>query len=188
MTKPILLDIPESFDTERLTIRAPRPGDGEPVRAAVIESIENLRPWMPWAQQVPTLAEEETVVREGYARFLKREDLWLLLWLKDSETFFGGSGLHRIDWEVPHFEIGYWCRKRFEGKGYITEAVNGIARFAFDRLKAERVEIRCDALNVRSASVARRAGFTLEGILRCDSRATTGDLRDTMVFSKIRGE
>ena len=40
----------------------------------------------------------------------------------------GAAGLHRTVWATPRTEIGYWCRKRFEGKGYITEAVNGITR------------------------------------------------------------
>jgi len=56
---PVLLDFPDSFETERLTIRSPMPGDGEELQAAVVESIDNLRPWMPWADHIPTVEEEE---------------------------------------------------------------------------------------------------------------------------------
>lgn len=185
---PVLLDIPESFDTERLTIRAPRFGDGAALREAVIESQEHLRPWMPWARTIPTPEAEEELVRRGRARFLLREDLWLFIWLKDSEMYVGGTGLHRIKWDVPCFEIGYWVRKRFEGQGFITETVRELTRFAFDTLNAERVEIRCDTLNLRSAAVAVRAGYTLEGILRRDGRTPDGDLRDTKLYSMIRAE
>ena len=182
---PILLDFPDSFETERLTIRSPMPGDGEELQAAVAESIDDLRPWMPWADHIPTVEEEEEAVRRGRARFLTREDLWLLLFLKGTHTLVGGSGLHRMDWDVPSFEIGYFARSRFAGQGYITEAVRGITRFAFDTLGARRVEIRCDAHNERSQKVAERAGFELEATLRNHAVAVDGELRDTLIYVRL---
>lgn len=187
--KPILLDFPYSFDTERLTIRGPLPGDGAELRAAVAESQNELKSWLPWAVTIPTAEEYEERVRRGQLKFLAREDLWLMLLLKGTKTIIGGSGLHRMDWNVPRFEIGYWVRASFARQGYITEAVDGITNFAFDILGAKRVEIRCDAKNERSIAVARRLGFIHEGTLCCDDRHhLTNDLRDTMIFSKIRRE
>ena len=185
MKKPILLDFPDSFETERLTIRSPLPGDGAELQAAVAETIDDLRPWMDWADHVPTVEEDEERVRRGRARFLTREDLWLLLFLKETHTLVGASGLHRIDWNVPRFEIGYWVRQRFAGQGYITEAVWGITRFAFETLGARRVEIRCDAHNVRSRRVAERAGYELEATLRNHAVAPDGKLRDTLIYVRL---
>ena len=183
--KPILLDFPDSFETERLTIRSPLPGDGAELQAAVAETIEDLRPWMPWADHVPTVEEDEELVRQARARFLQREDLWMLLLLKGTHTLVGGSGLHAINWDVPRFEIGYWVRRRFAGQGYITEAVRGITRFAFGTLGARRVEIRCDGRNERSQAVAKRAGYTLEATLHNHAVAPDGELRDTLVFVRL---
>jgi RimJ/RimL family protein N-acetyltransferase len=188
MQNPILLDFPYGFETERLTIRGPLPGDALRVREAVVESQAELKPWMPWAMEIPSEEDYEVRVRNGRLKFLAREDLWLMLLLKDMQTYVGGSGLHRIDWSVPKFEIGYWVRTRFAGQGYITEAVEGIAAFAFDVLGARRVEIRCDVKNERSAAVARRAGFTLEGTFRSDARDHFGHLRDTYIFARIQEE
>lgn len=185
---PIRLDFPDAFETERLLIRSPMPGDGPALREAVVESLDSLRPWMPWAQTAPTVEEEEEAVRKGRVRFLERSDLWLLLFLKGTNTVVGGSGLHRMDWDVPRFEIGYWCRSRFEGQGYITEAVRGISAFAFNTLGAQRVMIRMDKRNVRSRAVAERVGYVLEGELRHDSRAVDGSLRNTLVFSMLPDE
>jgi RimJ/RimL family protein N-acetyltransferase len=184
--KPILRDFPERLQTERLTIRAPRPGDGAEMSAAVCESWAELRQWMHWATgDPPTVQESEARLREGRAKFLAREALWLLLFLRGTDTLVGSSGLHCIDWDVPKFEIGYWVRTPYGGQGYVTEAVVGIAEFAFDVLDARRVEIRCDALNERSAAVARRASFTHEATLHNDARHhLTGRLRDTLVFAR----
>ena len=182
----VLVEFPDRFETERLTIRSPLPGDGAELQAAVAETIEDLRPWMPWADRVPTVEEEEGEVRRARARFLTREDLWLFLFLKDTHTLVGSSGFHRIDWNVPRLEIGYWVRRRFRGRGYISEAVRGITRFAFDELEARRLEIRCDARNVRSRRVAKRAGYELEATLRNHSLAVDGSLRDTLIYVRLR--
>jgi ribosomal-protein-serine acetyltransferase len=188
-TDHILRDIADSFDSERLTIRSPRPGDGPELNAAVLDSWAQLRPWLPWTLTKPTVEESESTVRRAHAKFLTREDLWLLIFLKNSHTLVGSSGLHVRDWSVPRFEIGYWLRTRFAGHGYMTEAVLAIADFGFDVLRAHRLEIHCDSLNQRSAAVALRAGFTLEGTLRHQQRHhLTGELRDVMLFARLPGD
>jgi RimJ/RimL family protein N-acetyltransferase len=188
--KPVLYDFPEEIGTERLLIRAPRPGDGRELQAAVQDSWNELAQWMPWATgELPDLDYCETHVRQRRARFLLREDLTLLLFLKGTMTLVGSSGLHHIDWDVPRFEIGYWVRTSYAGKGFITEAVMGIAGFAFDTLDARRVEIRCDSRNERSAAVARRAGFELEATLYNHARHhLTGRLRHTLIFARTAAD
>ncbi|MNI91389.1 putative ribosomal N-acetyltransferase YdaF [compost metagenome] len=99
----------------------------------------------------------------------------------------GSSGLHRIDWQTRKFEIGYWVRTSCSRQGYISEAVAAIADYAIRELGANRIEIRCDSRNTQSARVAERLGFTLEGIIRNDKRDVAGTLRDTLLFSKVRG-
>lgn len=183
---PLLLSIPESFESNRLLIRAPLWGDGIKLNEAVIESINELKPWMPWAQTIPTVEESEVVIRRARLKYLERTDLMLLLISKDTGQLIGSSGLHRIDWQSRKFEIGYWVRTAYSGKGYITEAADAITNFAVQELKANRIEIRCDSRNIRSARVAERLDYMLEGVLRIEKCAVDGSLRDTMVFSKVR--
>jgi RimJ/RimL family protein N-acetyltransferase len=188
MTSPVLRDFPGFFETERLIVRCFKPGDGPVVNAAIVESLENLRPWMPWAQTAPTIEQTEEHLRRAQAHWIERTDLPLGIWVKETGEYVGGTGLHRMDWEVPRFEIGYWCSVRFEGRGYITEAVRGLTRFAFDVLGANRVEIRCHTVNIRSRAVAERAGYPLEATLRNHVRGVDGTLRDMMVFTLLPEE
>lgn len=191
MTQPILVDVPERLQTPRLVLRAPRPGDGAALNAAVLDSLDALRPWMPWAQTAPTLEASEAVAREAHGKFLLRSDLVFSLWLHDGQgretQLVGGSGLHRIDWSVPRFEIGYWCRSGHTGQGLVTEAVRALSRMAFDQLQAQRVEIRMDERNTASWRVAERAGFTLEGVLRNEALDVAGGVRNTRVYARVRG-
>ena len=183
MTSPILKDFPDSLETPRLLLRAPVPGDGEEFYAAVNESREELTPWLAWVDNHRTAADSEESVRQARVRFLARSELRFHLFLKGTSPLIGVAGLQHMDWSVPKFEIGYWCRSSFVGCGYVTEAVRGLTTFAFETLGARRVEIRCDPQNRRSVEVAKRAGFGMEGKLRNEQVAPDGSVRDTTIFA-----
>jgi RimJ/RimL family protein N-acetyltransferase len=185
---PAACRVPRAFETNRLLIRCPTAEDAGELNAAHAESIEALRSWMDWAASVPTIEESRAFCARSRQEFLEGRDFMLMLFLKGASTFVGGSGLHRIDWSVPRFEIGYWVRSRFAGQGFITEAVRGISAVAFHTLDAQRVEIRCDSRNTNSRRAAERAGFPLEATLRNYARDVQGGLRDTLVFSLIPSE
>ncbi len=188
---PVLVDVPERIHTARLILRAPRPGDGAVLNAGVVASIDELRPWMPWAANAPTLDESEAHVRRQAAKFMLREDLVFLVLARLADPgegeLVGAIGLHRIDWATRRFEIGYWRRTGHQGRGLLTEAVTALSRMAFDALAAGRVEIRMDDANERSWKLAERAGFTLEAVLRFDAQTPLGEPRSTRVYARVRG-
>jgi RimJ/RimL family protein N-acetyltransferase len=186
LVDPVLLDLPDAFESERLLIRAPRVGDGLAVYEATVESVESLWPWIPWGRQEHSADRSEANVRRSIAAWILREDLRMLLFDKVSGRLVGGSGLHRPDWDSRRFEIGYWVRRSEAGRGYVTEAVRAITAWAFDALSAQRIEIRMDARNVKSWRVAERAGFALEAELVKDRRALDGVQSTTRVYAKTR--
>lgn len=181
---PLMMNIPDTIESERMLIRAPRVGDGAVLNEAMLESMNELRPWMVFAQQEQSVEETEEYVRRSYIQYMERSNLPFLLFHKETNQLIGASGLHRIKWEIPRFEIGYWIRTSMQGQGYVTEAVHALTHFAFETLNAQRVEIRCDALNERSKRVAERAGFQLEACLRNYTRNVRGELADELVFAK----
>lgn len=184
---PILIEVPETLTTERLLLAAPRPGIGPALSVAVAESIGLLSPWMPWAQRVPSFEESEAVARRQQADFIARRDLCYQIYDRAPEgrRLLGGTGLHRMDWTVRRFEIGYWLRASAQGQGFMSEAVAALSRMAFEQLRARRVEIRMDETNLASRAVAERCGFELEGILRCDSLSPQGEPRNTCVYARL---
>jgi RimJ/RimL family protein N-acetyltransferase len=184
------VEVPACISTDRLDIRRPiletLDRDAAEVNAAIVESIEQLRPWMKWATPTPTLQQTRENLRRAIESWTLRRELRLLLFLKGTQTLVGSSGLHGLEWDIPRFEIGYWGRTRFCGNGYVTEAVRAIRDVAFDALGARRVEIRTSGCNERSIRVAERAGFDLEAVLRRDERQIDGTLRDTHIYALTR--
>lgn len=177
---------PETVATARLWLRAPRPDDAPELHAAVLESLPELRPYMSWATPGYTLGECEANTRAAIAKFAAGEALRYHFFDKASGQFVGNASFHHIDPHVPKLELGYWLRTRRWGEGLMREAVSALAEMAERELGALRLEIRCDARNLRSARVAEACGFGLEGVLRNESRDPQGRLRDTRLYARVR--
>lgn len=176
---------PERIETERLIVRPARPGDGSEFNRAIHDSLAELRPWLGWVSPPPTPEDSETSCRNAHARYLASEDLMVFFFLKDGGGLVGGSGLHDPDWDLRSFEVGYWGRTGFTGRGLITEGVRALAEFALADLGARRVFLTTDPANRKSWQLAERAGFELEGILRNERLDPGGRPRDTRVYSRI---
>lgn len=191
MGAPRYLTLIPLFDElrgERVVVRPYHPEDAAELQAAVAESRDHLRPWLPFADQHQRIEESRDFIIRVTADWLLREDMTVALLDATTGRFVGGAGLHPRDWDVRVFEIGYWVRATAQGHGYVTEAVRLLTDFAFERLAANRVFIRCNARNARSAAVAERLGFAREALLRNEMRAVDGSLRDTLIYALIPGD
>jgi RimJ/RimL family protein N-acetyltransferase len=173
---------------ERVLVRPYRVEDAEALQAAVAESREHIRPWLPFADAHQTIEETRDWITHTIAQWLLRESLNTGVFLREDGAYLGGAGLHIRSWEIGYFEIGYWLRASAEGHGYMREAVSLLMGFAAHGLLASRLEIRCDARNARSAAVAESLGFKREGHIRNGLLTPTGEMRDTLVFGLIPGD
>ena len=180
-----MLDVPETVETSRLLLRATRSGHGEKTNEALVESREQLRPWMPWARDTQSLEASEQHCRAMQARWHAREELDYCFFRRRDGVLVGKGGLHTIDWSVPKLEIGYWIRTACVGQGYATEATLALVELARMRLAARRLEITCDARNAASRRVAAKCGFELEGTLRSNRRDTAGELADSCMYARV---
>jgi ribosomal-protein-serine acetyltransferase len=182
---PILLDIPDQIETERLILRCPTPDDAPAMLDSIQASMDDLKPWLPWANDDLTSAKILGFIRRTQASFMLRRDFRLAAFLKENGQFIGSVPLHEIEWKVPKLEIGYWLDSRHTGRGYSVEAVKVLTEFAHDKLGMLRVDIHCDSLNVKSRIVAERAGFVFEARLYNSWRSVSGELRDELIFARI---
>jgi len=160
MTNPILFDLPMPITTKRLTIRPMMPGDGKEVFAAVEESREQFRQWMPWVDGTTKWEDSEEAVRRFYADFILRKGIHLLILCEGK--LVGTCGFNALKWHMYNADIGYSCRSSEQGKGYVTEAAAALTHYAFKQMGMKRVTILCDEENLKSRAVPERLGFTLE--------------------------
>jgi ribosomal-protein-serine acetyltransferase len=167
-----------------LLVRPFRAADIDAVYEAVRESIEEVSPWLPWCH--PDYAKEETS-----AFILSRDEAWrsedeLSFGVFDSETggFLGGVGLNQINRRYQMGNLGYWVRTSCAGRGVASTAARRVARFGFDMLGLQRIEIIAAAGNRASQRVAEKTGALLEGTLR-KRLLVNGHPQDAVLYSLV---
>jgi RimJ/RimL family protein N-acetyltransferase len=149
--------------TDRLVIRCWDPADAPLLKEAVDSSLEHLRPWMPWAAAEPTTLEQKADLLRTFAdQFTRDEDAVYGIFDATEERVLGGTGFHpRIAANAR--EIGYWIRADAIGRGLASESTAALTRVGFEVEGLRRIEIHCDAANVRSAAIPRKLGYTDTG-------------------------
>ncbi|MDE3231525.1 MAG: GNAT family N-acetyltransferase [Chloroflexota bacterium] len=171
---------------ERVIVRPHQLDDFDAVWEAVQESRDEIRLWLPFADEPPEQLRDW--LAHTVAHWQTREFMGCAILARETGQLVGNIGLMTRGWNIGSFEIGYWLRTSAVGHGYMTEATRLITDFAFDHLDANRVMIRCDSENARSAAVPRRLGFTQEGLVRRDYARPDGRIADTLMFAMIRDD
>ncbi len=112
----------------------------------------------------------------------------LLEWhLMDGDVLCGAIRLNHIEKDCHKTSIGYYLGTKYLGRGLATAAVQTVLRFVFERLNFNRVELRCASHNAASQRLAKRLGFSWEGMLR--QAELIGDTYvDHYVYSLLRSE
>jgi ribosomal-protein-serine acetyltransferase len=151
--------LPERIEGEGLVVRRWLIDDVEALDRAVTESVEDLRPWMPWVAQEPLTSEARHELILGWERdWLAGGDVVLGIF-RDGEIA-GGTGMHRRIGSGG-IEIGYWVHPAHQRRGIATTASGLVMDAAFSRPEIDRIEIHHDKANVASAGIPAGLGFTL---------------------------
>ncbi|MEC3976618.1 GNAT family N-acetyltransferase [Amycolatopsis sp. H20-H5] len=147
----------ETLTDGEVVLRRWRLDDHEQQARVVGDAAAHLGAWMNWAMN--GYGERES--REYLERTTRSWDSGEIFDFAISTTggeLAGGCGL------TPRtgggLEIGYWLHPDYTGRGLVTRAARLLTAEAL-RVGAAHVEIRHDELNVRSAAVPRRLGYTL---------------------------
>ncbi len=179
------LQIPsrKNIETERLVLRPKESGFAPAINQGIHDSHAELKPWMPWAQELPSVEQTTEFAITSEAQWQDGISFNFAIYRASDNAFVGSISLMTQDAGIPSFELGYWCSTPMTGYGYITEALLHLCGYAFETFNAQRLELCCDSRNARSRRVAERAGFSLEGKLRNQQIAPDGKLRTTLVFA-----
>lgn len=180
---------PMPITTSRLIIRPIHATDYKMINEAILESFDDIHRFMEWADHQPTLSESEKYAAEAAENWVikKNDEPYLQLSILDKNTndFVGAISFHHYNWKIPSVETGYWLRKKYYGKGLMTEATNAITQYAFKNLNVKRIALTCDPDNIKSKNIAERLGYLLEGRLKNHRiKPDNGEVGDTLIYAK----
>ncbi|MEB2333592.1 MAG: GNAT family protein [Anaerolineaceae bacterium] len=175
------------IETERLVIRCYQPSDAQLLADSVRDSVEHLKPWMPWAHNEPEPFEEKVKrVLRFRGNFDMQQDYVYGIFNHEETRLLGGTGLHtRLN--EKQLEIGYWIHQDFIKQGFAAESTAALIKAAFEIIRVHRIEIHCDPRNRASAAVPRKLGFTHEGTLRAKTPFLDG-WSDSMIWGLLDSE
>jgi len=102
---------------------------------------------------------------KSYLEFSQRDDcLSFLISLLTDRAIVGSITLSQIFFRgFRSAYLGYYIGERYANRGYMSEAVQLVLKYAFETLKLHRVEANIQPGNVASVALVKRAGFTQEG-------------------------
>ena len=82
-------------------------------------------------------------------------------------------------------ELGYYLGEPYWGKGFATEVVRQICDYIYRNTDIIRIFAEPFAYNTASCRVLEKAGFQLEGLLRCNA-VKNGRTLDMKMYARIR--
>jgi RimJ/RimL family protein N-acetyltransferase len=154
---------PARIVTPHVVLRRHTLDDVDAVVTAINESLDHLRPWMPWAQSPATGETTRAFLTGVVENFDAGRDFGYLMVDPTERTVVGGTGLHARG-ASNQLMIGYWVHVDWTRRGIAAATARALTTAAFELPEIDRVEIHCDVDNVASAAVARAAGYELVGI------------------------
>jgi ribosomal-protein-alanine N-acetyltransferase len=141
----------------RVIVRGPQEADAEAYMAAMRASKRFHHPWIvaptdreAWDHLLARHATPEVEVLFA----VRREDGAIVGTFVLSQIFYG---------PFCNAYLGYWATHGYEGAGYMTQAMAGVLRHAFRKLKLHRVEANVQPGNTASIALLARTGFRREG-------------------------
>ena len=170
---------------EHLIVRTYRDDDVPLLFAAVRESIAEVSPWLPWCHENYSIEESREFIKSRIAAAQGDEHYSFAVFSKDDPRLLGGVGLNFINRVHQFGNLGYWVRTSAGGRGVASTAAALVARFGFEQLGLQRIEILAAVPNIASQRVAEKIGAIREGVLR-KRLLIRGEPQDAILFSLVR--
>lgn len=166
-----------------VTIRPPVKSDAEYIYKNITRDVA-MNTFIPWPYK---LKDAVDFIKRSRSNRRKKIAFTFAIVPHEIGHVVGMVGLQDIRPKHKRAEIGYWLGKKYRGRGYVTEAVKLVLKFAFQELKLNRVQTHTTVKNEASRKVMERCGFRYEGTLR-KYEMLKGKLVDIVMFSMLKSE
>ncbi len=166
-----------------ITVRPFQPEDAPEVHAAVSESQDDAPQWLSDLKGL-SLSDVQDYIASQPQTWNEDKAYNFTVLESSSNRIMGGCGLTQINRRHRYCNLYFWIRTSATRRGYATRAVVMMARFAFESMGMQRMEIVIEPENLASLRVAEKAGAISEGYLR-NRLYNRGEPRDAVIFSLV---
>jgi ribosomal-protein-serine acetyltransferase len=167
-----------------ISIRPYRVDDAAALYEAAMESVLEIRPFMPWCRPDLTVEEARGWIEAQESAFEARKAFEFII-LSAECPFLGGCGLNQID-DVNHrANLGYWVRSSATRRGIATTAIKQLVQWAFRNTDLVRLEVVVSTQNAASLRAAEKSGAVREVVLK-KRLLLHGTPHDAVILSFVR--
>jgi len=152
---------PSEIELDDFVLRRYRKKDAPALGVAVSESLEHLRPWMPWIALEPTTLQDREKLFAQWDRDWSKGVQYSYGMFREGRVV-GGAGLMK-QIAADGLEIGYWVHSDFVRRGFATRAAQALTSLGLSLSGVDHVEIHHDKANVASGRVPMKLGFEMVG-------------------------
>lgn len=136
----------------------------EPLYRLIQDSRHHLRDFLIFVEYTTKEDHTRKFVEETVVTNAKLESFVSVIYVDDCVA--GLVGFNSIDHQNKRAEIGYWLGEAYTGQGVMTKAAKAIVTYGFETLGLNRIDLKAAATNHKSRNIAKRLGFTEEGIIK----------------------
>ncbi|NRR30627.1 GNAT family N-acetyltransferase [Oxalobacteraceae bacterium] len=170
---------------DSLSVRPIAMADAAALASLVRDNISHLEAFLPVLAQLASEEQAAAQLKRGADAFAANVTLeWHIF---EHGVLCGAVRVKDIDPGSKSAALGYYLGQQFQGRGIATSAVLAVIDYCFADLELNRIELKCAVGNTQSAALAKRIGFTLEGVMR-QAEYLHGEFVDHQLFSLLRQE
>ena len=170
---------------EQLLLRTFHVDEFQQLFDTIHTSRQHLTPWLNWVAKTTRAEHSLEFIQQAQQKQHNQEALALGIFY--SNTIVGGIGMHEWNQQTGIAQIGYWISKDYEGKGIVMASVRGLVEYLFATIGLNKIEIHFVPANKRSAAIAEKLGFKVEGVLR-QRVMRNGIAEDLVVTGLLKAE
>jgi len=161
------------------------PSHAQEIFDLVERNRELFRTWFEWVDSSKSVEDTEAFINHELQNYANHLCVNCMIFYNN--RLVGNVGLFgmRKSYGVKQAILGYWLDADFHGKGVMHRAAKKMIEIGFEYYNLDKIILQCAVLNSRSCNVAKKLGFTHEGLQR-DEIKLNGTIMDMNLYAILK--
>lgn len=167
-----------------ITLKQIEISDAKDIFETIDSQREYLRKWLPFVDNTKKMEDTKNYIT--YINTKPKNDFVFVIHY--NKKFVGLISLKNVNNINKKAGIGYWISEVYQKKGIVTQSLQFLITFAFNKLDINRLEIKCGTENTSSKNIPKRLNFKFEGVERDGEISSNNQYIDLEIYSKLKRE
>ncbi|MGZ3769407.1 MAG: GNAT family N-acetyltransferase [Bdellovibrio sp.] len=177
--------LPWNLETEDLSLKVSRLSDAVELIDLIKRNRQSLIESFPQSAAIESLEQAHAYIAERVHWAANGNAFYYGVRHKLNNQLIGQFHIKRIDWKTRSAELGYFVDADYRRQGIASQMMKRAFAELFERYNFRRITLRTVSTNEASIKLAEKFGFQKEGTLRSEFITGTGEVVDSVLFSRL---